>query len=824
MYGEIAIAKYEDPDLQPEKISDNQYIIKPDYDVFDYKDNKNFSLIKKIPQEFLDKVGLKPTLINTVNVGGFIFNKKTRILMDIDKKAEELVFPKGFNLPKNCYNLFALCEKAKSIDLSNADTSKVTDMYCMFYYCLSLKSLDLSNFDTSRVTNMSDMFSNCRSLEYLDLSSFDTSNVTDMYGMFSNCRSLKSLELSSFDTSKVTDMRYMFEECYSLTSVKGIKIPKNADTHSMFAECPAGKEFEKKYNIKENLDEASVRKNTHQQHMESLVMFGDEGLKEINYKLDNYIKSFDDKNNNLNISTKIDEAPAVQIYSHIGQGYPDNGIGLKSLLSSPDNAITTDEQIEAKYNERPNMVDMLKFCLRLSKSIPAGEIWQGDCLFTSNTKKEVKIGNKDCIVFQPNKVVYSFSEDNPNYEKIKSSSFGICFHTIYKKNKDNISQSFKVDLDRLSNVPEDIYIMSPAVNYSKVGFDTKINKELLSELNDLENKLFGNSYYNDLCNNEVFMKYWQMFENHITSDKASTKINPETFYDDLKQFVDEKLEKEFKAKYDKLKTDRGRASAEEHYKTSLSELQYLLEQKKNILLDCVNVFNKVVDIKMNIFNHLKNSPRDYDSYLYKKTGEYEPTSGEGFSMSDQDGNIVKLVDRSEFAHANRSKDYLSGFEHESYDPSNMVNTVSNTDKDPSVIATKQYHRMKTKKLKPGQMIVSAISEELNENLQPFELEKEKDRIRDVLDILKDIEYGYISTDTGERITDREYIHNTDKDDYEMNKDPQVTIRNKLGICKDQALVAKYLMNKYHPEDKVVIYYMIKSPKGHCVPCYCHDGK
>ena len=34
-------------------------------------------------------------------------------------------------------------------------------------------------------------------------------------------------------------------------------------------------------------------------------------------------------------------------------------------------------------------------------------------------------------------------------------------------------------------------------------------------------------------------------------------------------------------------------------------------------------------------------------------------------MSDQDGNIVKLVDRSEFAHANRSKDYLSGFEHES---------------------------------------------------------------------------------------------------------------------------------------------------------------
>ena len=115
--------------------------------------------------------------------------------------------------------LFANLTKAESIDLSNFDTSKVTDMEIMFYYCSSLTNLDLSSFDTSSVTNMHSMFGDCSSLTNLDLSSFDTSNVTNMYGMFDDCSSLTNLDLSSFDTSNVTDMNYMFDDCKSLTNL-----------------------------------------------------------------------------------------------------------------------------------------------------------------------------------------------------------------------------------------------------------------------------------------------------------------------------------------------------------------------------------------------------------------------------------------------------------------------------------------------------------------------------------------------------------------------------------------------------------------------------
>ena len=49
-----------------------------------------------------------------------------------------------------------------------------TSCYSMFENCLSLTTLDLSNFDTSNVTDMSYMFRGCTSLTSLNISNFNT--------------------------------------------------------------------------------------------------------------------------------------------------------------------------------------------------------------------------------------------------------------------------------------------------------------------------------------------------------------------------------------------------------------------------------------------------------------------------------------------------------------------------------------------------------------------------------------------------------------------------------------------------------------------------
>ena len=119
----------------------------------------------------------------------------------------------------NMDSMLASVSNLTTIDLSSFDTSKVTDISAMFYDSSNLTTLNLSNFDTSQVTNMQDMFYGMRNLTTLNLSSFDTSKVTRMRAMFYGMRNLTTLNLSSFDTSKVTDMSLMFYNMSSLTTL-----------------------------------------------------------------------------------------------------------------------------------------------------------------------------------------------------------------------------------------------------------------------------------------------------------------------------------------------------------------------------------------------------------------------------------------------------------------------------------------------------------------------------------------------------------------------------------------------------------------------------
>ena len=124
-------------------------------------------------------------------------------------------------------------------EISNIDTSNVTDMHSMFYDCSKLTSLDLSNFNTSNVINMHSMFYNCSKLTSLNLSSFNTSRVMHMNYMFNGCSNLTSLDLSNFNTSNAIDMSCMFNGCSNLTSLDLSNSNTNnvLSMQSMFSNC-----------------------------------------------------------------------------------------------------------------------------------------------------------------------------------------------------------------------------------------------------------------------------------------------------------------------------------------------------------------------------------------------------------------------------------------------------------------------------------------------------------------------------------------------------------------------------------------------------------
>ena len=138
----------------------------------------------------------------------------------------------------NMDSIFRRMTNLTTIDLSNFDTSKVTDMSSMFSDMHNLTTLNLSNFNTSKVMYMNRMFTDMHNLTNLNISNFDTSQVTNMRDMFSNVRNLTTLNLSNFNTSRVTDMGFMFYGMSSLTSLNlsNFNTSNVTDMSSMFAE------------------------------------------------------------------------------------------------------------------------------------------------------------------------------------------------------------------------------------------------------------------------------------------------------------------------------------------------------------------------------------------------------------------------------------------------------------------------------------------------------------------------------------------------------------------------------------------------------------
>ena len=164
----------------------------------------------------------------------YYYTESEKVYLNAD--SSEMFFP-GFNGQKiknileldlsnfdtsqvtNMFAMFSRMSNLTSLNLSSFDTSKVTGMIGMFFGVSSLTSLNLSSFDTSQVSGMSEMFRDMLKLTSLNLSNFDTSNVTKMHAMFRGMPNLTSLNLSNFDTSKVTDMGFMFYGMSKLTSL-----------------------------------------------------------------------------------------------------------------------------------------------------------------------------------------------------------------------------------------------------------------------------------------------------------------------------------------------------------------------------------------------------------------------------------------------------------------------------------------------------------------------------------------------------------------------------------------------------------------------------
>ena len=114
------------------------------------------------------------------------------------------------NFSSNCDGMFKGLNKIKSIKFYNF--KGCSSAFQMFQNCSSLETLNLSQFNTSEITNMNQMFANSTLLNSIGVSKFELSENVKTDEMFCNCRSLKNIDKSSFTKNEFKCLIYYIKD------------------------------------------------------------------------------------------------------------------------------------------------------------------------------------------------------------------------------------------------------------------------------------------------------------------------------------------------------------------------------------------------------------------------------------------------------------------------------------------------------------------------------------------------------------------------------------------------------------------------------------
>ena len=99
-------------------------------------------------------------------------------------------------------------------------------MEYLFYGCSSLVDINITNVDTTSVTNMGHMFEGCTSLTTIDLSNFDTYSTKTIEYMFADDINLVYMQkINNIFQGTLENMVFCFNE--SLSPMLKILVEKN---------------------------------------------------------------------------------------------------------------------------------------------------------------------------------------------------------------------------------------------------------------------------------------------------------------------------------------------------------------------------------------------------------------------------------------------------------------------------------------------------------------------------------------------------------------------------------------------------------------------
>lgn len=380
--------------------------------------------------------------------------------------------------------------------------------------------------------------------------------------------------------------------------------------------------------------------NSHSTHIADLMLYkGKQGVIDAIVTLKGIVRDLG--NTQVpKITVKIDGSPAL-FCGHIdGKLF----VATKAIFNKTPKLNFSSEDI--RKNHSGDLGSTLEVFLNVLKGVVPndGNVYQGDCLFTSRTKQQRTLNGVPSYCWQPNTILYSVPVNSELGAKVGKAQAAICFHTRYRWQNNEPSTLSVIDF----NVRKEMFKQSSSVWISDPYLPDMTNAISLNAAQQAQ----------IVANNREINSLLGSIDFGLITDKDVApiiQIYINSAYKGNSQPFSEWLENRINTEMESKKTPAAKAGVFEKYK-----------KVKNLTDSTMKAFFRVhslLEESKLIVKALIDKISASRNFLVKADGSLVPTGNEGYCVVRGNAAGVKIVSRSEFSMANFSGDYLKGWSH-----------------------------------------------------------------------------------------------------------------------------------------------------------------
>ena len=378
----------------------------------------------------------------------------------------------------------------------------------------------------------------------------------------------------------------------------------------------------------------------HLTHLEELLLTkGEKGYDQARtYILDLLGKLQGKHKRKIKMSVKWDGAPFIMAGKH-----PQNGqhfVATKSAFNKEPLLNFTETDIINNHGDKPELAEKLKKALKFTKQMGIKGLIGGDIMYTSPSEiGNVVYDDEEFISFQPNTTVYAVDKDSELAKEISNSVMGVVWHSAYSEIDDSTKRALSnSEFKQLKKVPG-VWMDDAEFTDStgKVDIDqdeAKQVKNLIKTADGIKVK-FG-----------PLTKFLPLVNIYLNTEirKGAFIEDPEGSFKNFYQWLSNRNETAIKKLVAKKRIEE---------KTNASKEQ--LAELKSLKGDMINLLKKsklLQQAKQIFINKYNNAVYNTRHFFDNGDGTLRPSNPEGYVAINNDGNLVKFIDRLEFSRAN----------------------------------------------------------------------------------------------------------------------------------------------------------------------------